>query len=70
MGPTSLVGAVMGGAMPPGLVSHWCSPLTSSPSQYFSKIAEKIILDFHGIQRTFIFEVLFYGTLKAQNREN
>ena len=55
---------------PPGLVAHWCIPVTSSPSQNFSKIPEKIILDFHGIRRTFIFGVLFYGTLKAENREN
>ena len=34
---------------PPGLVAHWCIPLTSSPSQNYSKIPEKIILDFQGI---------------------
>ena len=55
---------------PPGLVAHWCNPLTISSSQYFSEIPEKIILDFHGIRRTFIFGVLFYGTLKAENRGN
>ena len=55
---------------PPGLVAHWCSPLTSSSSEYFSKIPEKIILDFQDIRRTFIFGVLFYGTLKAENRKN
>ena len=66
MGPTSLVGAARGVPAPPGLVAHWCSPQTSSSSQYFSKIPEKIILDFQGIRRTFIFGVLFYGTLKQK----
>ena len=51
---------------PPGLVAHWCSPLTSSPSQNFLKIPEKIILDFHGIRRTSIFGVPFHGTLKQK----
>ena len=70
MGPTSLVGAARGVPAPPGLVAHWCIPLTSSLSQNFSKIPEKIILDFQDVRRTFIFWVLFYGTLKAENREN
>ena len=55
---------------PQGLVAHWCGPQTSSLSQNFSKIPEKIILDFQDVRRTFIFGVLFYGTLKAENREN
>ena len=54
---------------PPGLVAHWCSPLTSSPSQYFSKVLEKIILDFQDVRRTFIFGVLFYRTLKQKTRK-
>ena len=62
--------ATRGVPAPPGLVAHWCSPHTSSSSQYFSKIPEKIILDFQDVRRTFIFGVLFYGTLKAENREN
>ena len=63
MGPTSLGGAARGVPTPQGLVAHWCSPQTSSLSQNFSKNPKKIILDFHGIRRTFIFGVLFYGTL-------
>ena len=51
---------------PPTLVAHWCSPLISSSSQYFSKIPEKIILDFHDVRRTFISGVLFDGTLKRK----
>ncbi len=70
VGPTSQVGAARGVPAPPGLVAHSCSLLTSSPSQNFSKIPEKIILDFQDVRRTFIFGVLFYGMLKAENREN
>ena len=62
--PTSQVGAARVVPAPPGLVAHWCSPQTSSSSRYFSKIPEKIILDFHGIRRNFIFGVLFHETLK------
>ena len=68
--PTSLVGAARGVPAPPRLVAHWCSPQTSSSSQYFSKIPEKIILDFQDVRRTFIFGVLFYGALKVENGEN
>ena len=66
VGPTSLVGAARGVPTPLGLVAHSCIPLTSSPSQNFSKIPEKIILDFQDIRRTFIFGVLFYRTLKQK----
>ena len=51
---------------PPGLVAHWCSPQTNSFSQNFSKIPEKIILNFQDHRRTFIFEVFFSGTLKQK----
>ena len=60
---------LVGVPAPPGLVAHWCIPLTSSPSQNFSKIPEKIILDFHGIRRTFIFGVFFSGTLKQETEK-
>ena len=66
MGPTSLGGAARGVPAPLGLVAHWCGPQTDSLSQYFSNIPEKIILDFHSVRRTFIFGVLFYGTLKQK----
>ena len=50
--------------------SRACVPLvqpqTSSSSQYFSKIPEKIILDFQGVRRIFIFGVVFYRTLKQK----
>ena len=45
-GPHKLGRRGHGVPAPPGLVAHWCSPQTSSSSQYFSKILEKIILDF------------------------
>ena len=54
---------------PLGLVAHWCGPQTDSLSEDFSNIPEKIILDFHIVRRTFIFEVHFYRT-KTENREN
>ena len=57
------------GAAATGLVAHWCGPQTSSLSQNFSKIPEKIILDFQDVRRTFIFGVLFYGTLKQKTRK-
>ena len=70
MGPTSQVGAARGVSAPPRLVAHWCSPQTSSSSQYFSKIPEKIILDFQDVRRTFIFGVLFYEMLKQKTGKN
>ena len=66
VGPTSQVGATRGVLAPPGLVARSCSPQTSSSSQYFSKIPEKIILDFQDVRRTFIFGVLFYRMLKQK----
>ena len=51
---------------PLGLVAHWGGPEASSLSQYFSNIPEKIILYFQDHRRTFIFEVLFSGTLKQK----
>ena len=48
---------------PLGLVAH---TQTNSVSQNFSKIPEKIILDFQDVRRTFIFGVLFYRTLKQK----
>ena len=69
MGPTSLGGAARGVPAPLGLVSHWCGPETSFLSQNFSKIPEKIIIDFHGIRRNFIFGVIFYRTLEQKTRK-
>ena len=39
------------------------APLTCSQSQIFSNIPEKIILNFQGIWRTFIFEVFFIARI-------
>ena len=55
-----------GGARASRACGPLVQPLTSSSSQYFSKIPEKIILDFHDVRRTFIFGVLFYGTLRQK----
>ena len=66
MGPTSLGGVARGVLAPLGLVAHSCGPQTDSLSQYFSKIPEKIILDFQDVRRTFIFGVLFYQTQKQK----
>ena len=49
-----------------GLVAHWSGPLTSSQAQNFSKIPNKIILNFQDHRRTFIFEVFFSRTLKQK----
>ena len=51
--------------------SRACGPLVQSPDYlfvlvFFSKILEKIILDFHNVRRTFIFGVLFYRMLKQK----
>ena len=66
MGPTSLVAAARGEVAATGLVAHWCGPQAISQSQYFSKNPEKIIFDFQDHRRTFIFRVLFSGTLKQK----
>ena len=66
MGPTSLHPATSGVGGGGGLVAHWSGPLTSSQAQKFSKIPEKIILNFQDHRRTFIFEVFFSGTLKRK----
>ena len=49
-----------------GLVAHWSGPQASSQAQKFSKIPEKIILNFQDHRRTFISEVFFSGTLKQK----
>ena len=66
MGPTSLGGAARGCPHLKGLWPIGAAPETSSLSQYFSKNPEKIILDFQDVRRTFIFGVLFHGTLKQK----
>ena len=52
-----------------GLVAHWSGPQASSQAQKFSKIPEKIILNFQDHRRTFIFEVFFSGTLKQKQEK-
>ena len=46
MGPTSLHPATRGVGGGGGLVAHWSGHLASSQAQKFSKIPEKIILNF------------------------
>ena len=63
------VGAGISGGGPPGvheaggapctLVARWLTPLVCSQCQIFSNIPEKIIFQFRGIWRTFIFGVFF-----------
>jgi hypothetical protein len=62
VGPTSLLGA------PCGLVAHRCTPLGCVQCQKFLNILEKIILNFQGILRTFIFRPFFYCTENSKNR--
>ena len=50
------------GGTPSTLVGRWLTPLLCSQCQIFSNILEKIIFNFQGIWRTFIFEVFLYYT--------
>ena len=54
------------GVVVAGLVAHWSGPQASSQAQKFSKIPDKIILNFQDHRRTFIFEVFFSGALKQK----
>ena len=45
------------------------SPLLCSQCQIFSNILEKIIFNFQGIWRTFIFGVFFYCMDNSENRQ-
>ena len=58
-GPHKLGRRGQGVGASPGLVAPWCIPVTSYLSQKFLNIPEKIILEFQGIWRTFIFRSFF-----------
>ena len=51
------------------LVARCQLPLLCSKCQIFSNIPEKIILNWQGIWRTFIFRVFLYCTDKSENRQ-
>ena len=57
------------GGAPSTLVARCLLPLLCFQCQIFSNIPEKIILNFQGIWRTFIFGVFFYCTDKSENRQ-
>ena len=65
-GPHKLGCRGQGVAAVTGLVAHWLDPQASSQAQTFSKIPEKIILNFQDHRRTFIFEVFFSRTLEQK----
>ena len=50
------------GGVPSTLVARWLAPLVCSLFHKSSNIVEKIIFNFQGIWRTFIFEVFLYCT--------
>ena len=50
------------GGAPSTLVGRWLTPLVCSQFHKSSNILEKIIFNFQGIWRTFIFEVFLYCT--------
>ena len=50
------------GAAPSTLVARWLAPLVGSLHHKSSNILEKIIFNFQGIWRIFIFEVFLYYT--------
>ena len=54
-----------GRGAPSTLVVHCCSPLVPEILKY----SKKIILNFQGIWRTFIFGVFLYCTDKSENRQ-
>ena len=57
------------GGAPSTLVAMWLIPLLCSQFQIFSNIPEKIIFQYQGIWRTFIFGVFLYCTDKSENRQ-
>ena len=57
------------GGAPWTLVARCLLPLMSSQCQISSNILEKIIFNFQGIWRTFIFGVFLYCTDKSENRQ-
>ena len=70
VGPTTLLGAPRGVVAPCGLVAHRCTPLGCVQCQKFLNILEKIILNFHGILRTFIFGPFFLLLGKFRKQDN
>ena len=57
------------GGAPWTLVARCQLPLLCSQCQIFSNIPEKIILNWQGIWRTFIFGVFLYCTDNSENRQ-
>ena len=57
------------GGAPWTLVARCLLPLLCSQCQIFSNIPEKIIFQFQGIWRTFIFVVFLYCTDNSENRQ-
>ena len=57
------------GGAPWTLVARCPLPLLCSQCQIFSNILEKIILNWQGVWRTFIFGVFLYCTDNSENRQ-
>ena len=57
------------GGVPSTLVARWLAPLVCSLFHKSSNILGKIILNWHGILRTFIFGIFLYCTDKSGNRQ-
>ena len=68
MGPRGR-GRAQGVGAPWTLVARCLLPLLWSQCQIFSNIPEKIILNWQGIWRTFIFGVFLYYTDNSENRQ-
>ena len=62
MGPQGRGARPRGVGAPSTLVERWLAPLMCSLFHKSSNILEKIIFNFQGIWRTFIFEVFLYCT--------
>ena len=62
-------GAPRGVGAPWTLVPRCLLPLLCSQCQIFSNIPDKIILNWQGIWRTFIFGVFLYCTDNSENRQ-
>ena len=62
VGPRGRVACPRGVGAPSTLVARWLAPLVCSLFHKSSNILEKIIFNFQGIWRIFIFEVFLYYT--------
>ena len=62
MGPRGRGARPRGVGAPSTLMGRWLAPLVCSQFHKSSNILEKIIFNFQGIWRTFIFEVFLYCT--------